>query len=109
MLPLTASSPVQIYFGGGLSVIPWRYSETGDFIDFNSNGSVFHDTFVGTGTATGGVALAGVRFQGDTAAGGFEVKYHKASGKFDSDDDEFAAPKIDLGGWTYQATIGLRF
>ena len=109
VLPLTASSPVQIYFGGGLSVIPWRYSETGDFIDFNSNGSVFHDTFVGTGTATGGVALAGVRFQGDTAAGGFEVKYHKASGKFDSDDDEFAAPKIDLGGWTYQATIGLRF
>jgi hypothetical protein len=109
VLPFSASSPVQVYFGGGLSLIPWRYSETGDFVDFNNNRSVFRDTFVGTGTATGGVALAGVRFQGDTASGGFEVKYHKATGKFESDDDEFAAPKIDLGGWTYQATIGLRF
>jgi hypothetical protein len=109
VLPLSASSPVQIYFGGGLTVMPWRYSESGDFIDFNNNGSVFHDTFVGSGTATGPVALAGVRLQGRTAAAGFEFKYHKAEGTFDSNDDEFAAPKIDLGGWTYQATIGLRF
>jgi hypothetical protein len=100
---------VQIYFGGGLTVMPWRYSESGDFIDFNNNGSVFHDTFVGSGTAVGPVALAGVRFQGRTAGAGFEVKYHRAEGTFDSNDDEFAAPKIDLGGWTYQATIGLRF
>jgi len=90
-------------------VIPWRYSETGDFIDFNNNRNVFRDNFVGSGTGTGGVALAGVRFQGGAAAGGFEVKYHKATGKFESDDDEFAGTKIDLGGWTYQATIGLRF
>ena len=109
VLPLSASSPVQIYFGGGLTVMPWRYRESGDFIDFNSNGTVFHDTFEGSGTATGGVALAGVRFQGRTAGAGFEVKYHRAEGTFDSNDDEFAAPKIDLGGWTYQATIGLRF
>jgi hypothetical protein len=108
-LPLGPSSPVQVYFGGGLSVIPWRYSETGDFIDFNNNRNVFRDQFVGSGTGTGGVALAGVRFQGNTATGGFEVKYHKATGKFESDDDEFAGTKIDLGGWTYQATIGLRF
>jgi hypothetical protein len=109
VLPLSASSPVQIYFGGGLSLIPWRYTETGDFIDFNNNRTVFHDTFLGSGTATGGVALAGVRFQGRTASGGFEAKYHKADASFDGNDDEFAAPKIDLGGWTYQATIGLRF
>jgi hypothetical protein len=108
-LPLGQSSPVQVYFGGGLSVIPWRYSETGDFIDFNSNGNVFHDQFVGSGTGIGGVALGGVRVQGRTATGGFEVKYHKATGKFDSNDDEFFGTKIDLGGWTYQATIGLRF
>jgi hypothetical protein len=100
---------VQVYFGGGLSVIPWRYSETGDFIDFNSNGDVFRDQFVGSGTATGGVALAGVRVQGGRATGGFEVKYHKAEASFDSNDDEFSGAKIDLGGWTYQATVGLRF
>jgi hypothetical protein len=109
VLPLGASSPVQVYFGGGLSLISWRYSETGDFIDFNDNRNVFRDTFVGSGSAPGGVALAGVRFQGRTATGGFEVKYHKADASFESDDDEFAAPKIDLGGWTYQATLGFRF
>ena len=109
VLPLSASSPVQVYFGGGLSVMPWRYSESGDFIDFNNNSTVFNHTYVGSGTATGGVALAGVRVQGRTAAAGFEVKYHKVDGKFDSNDDEFAGPKIDLGGWTYQGTIGLRF
>jgi len=108
-LPLGTSSPVQFYFGGGLTVIPWRYSETGDFIDFNNNREVFRDQFVGAGTGTGGVALAGIRFQSRGAAGGFEVKYHKAEASFDSNDDEFAGPKIDLGGWSYQATFGVRF
>ena len=37
VLPLGARRPCR-FFGGGLSVIPWRYSETGDFIDFNNNG-----------------------------------------------------------------------
>jgi hypothetical protein len=109
VLPLGASSPVQVYFGGGLSIIPWRYSETGDFIDFNSNGDVFRDTFVGSSTETGAVALAGVRFQGRGAAGGFEVKYHKADASFQPEDDEFAGTHLDLGGWTYQATLGFRF
>ena len=70
---------------------------------------MFRDTFVGSGTEAGGVALAGVRFQGRGAAGGFEVKYHKADASFDADDDEFAGSKIDLGGWTYQGTLGFRF
>jgi hypothetical protein len=109
VLPLGASSPVQVYVGGGLSIIPWRYSETGDFIDFNSNGDVFRDTFVGSSTETGAVALAGVRFQGRGAAGGFEVKYHKADASFQPEDDEFAGTHLDLGGWTYQATLGFRF
>jgi hypothetical protein len=110
VLPLGASSPVQVYFGGGLSIIPWRYSETGDFIDFGSPGlPVDRGTFVGSSTETGAVALAGVRFQGRGAAGGFEVKYHKADASFQPDDDEFAGTHLDLGGWTYQATLGFRF
>ena len=104
--PLGQSSPVQVYFGGGLSVIPWRYSESGDFIDFGNNGNVFRANYVATGTSTGGVALAGIRFQSRGAAGGFEVKYHKADGELNSD---FEGDRIDLGGWTYQATIGVRF
>jgi hypothetical protein len=108
-LPMGSSSPVQVYFGGGLAIIPWHYSEAGDFIDFNDNGNVFRDEFVGTGTATGGVVLGGVRFHGRRAAAGFEFRYHKAHASFDSGDDEFAGSKIDLGGWTYQGTIGFRF
>jgi len=107
--PLGPSSPVQVYFGGGLSVIPWRYTETGDFIDFNNNGDVFRDQFEASGTETGAVGLAGVRFQSRGLAGGFEVKYHKADADFDADDDEFAGSRIDLGGWTYQGTFGFRF
>jgi hypothetical protein len=43
---------------------------------------------------------------GDTASAGFEIKYQKALGDLD---DNFAAPKIDLGGWTYNFTVGVRF
>ena len=113
-LPLGQSSPVQPYVGGGLAVIPWRYSESGDFVDFSNpvNLEIFHDSFVGSGTATGGLALAGIRFAGDRAVGGFEVRYQRA--KADLPASEFASsvnpnPTIDLGGWTYQFTAGVRF
>ena len=110
VLPLGSSSPVQVYFGGGLTIIPWRYSETGDFIDFGlPSQPVNRGTFVGSSYETGAVALGGVRFQGRGAAGGFEIKYHKADASFQPDDDEFAGTHLDLGGWTYQATLGFRF
>ena len=113
-LPFGQGSPVQPYIGGGLVVIPWRYSETGDFVDFAipTRLEIFRDTFVGSGNATGGVALGGIRFAGDRAVGGFEVRYQRA--KADLPASEFASgvnpnPTIDLGGWTYQLTAGVRF
>ena len=109
VLPLGGRSPVQVYFGGGLTIIPWKYTETGDFIDFNDNRRVFPATFEGSSTETGFVGLGGVRFQGRTATAGFEVRYHKADASFQPEDDEFLGTHLDLGGWTYQATIGFRF
>jgi len=103
--PLGRSSPVQPYFGAGLGVINWRYSESGEFVDF-SDRTVFEDRFVAQGNETGPIVLGGIRFAGDTASAGFEVKYHKADGDLDN---RFAAPKIDLGGWTYNFTVGVRF
>jgi hypothetical protein len=50
-----------------------------------------------------------VRFQGRTATAGFEVRYHKADASFQPEDDAFLGTHIDLGGWTYQATLGFRF
>jgi hypothetical protein len=90
------------------SIVNWRYSESGEFIDFSGGGrTVFRDTFVGTGNATGPVALGGLRFVGDHATGGFEVRYRKAEDTLPA--GEFAASKIDLGGWSYLFTGGVRF
>jgi len=108
LVPTGQSSPVQPYFGAGLGIVNWRYSESGEFIDFSGGRrTIFRDTFVGDGNATGPVALGGIRFVGDRATGGFEVRYHKAEGTLPS--GEFAASKIDVGGWSYLVTGGVRF
>jgi hypothetical protein len=56
------------------------------------------------------VVLAGLRFAGDTVSAGAEVRYHGAAADLGA---RFAGaqlePRIDLGGWTYQFTVGLRF
>jgi outer membrane protein W len=106
LLPLGQTSPVQPYVGGGVSVSNWRYTESGNFIDFDNNQAVFNDTFTAKGTATGPVVLGGLRFASRTFAVGGEVRYQKAEGTVGSD---FAGTKLDLGGWTYQATAGIRF
>lgn len=98
--------PVQPYIGGGVGLINWRYSETGEFIDFGAGNVIFRDSFVKSGNTAGAVILGGIRFVGDTASGGFEIKYQKAKGELDNN---FAAPQIDLGGWTYNFTAGIRF
>ncbi|MGE0443739.1 MAG: hypothetical protein AB7P99_00820 [Vicinamibacterales bacterium] len=106
-LPFGNSSPVQPYIGGGLGIFAWRYSESGDFINFGAPGRpVFRDTFVADGTATGPIVLGGLRFAGDSLSAGAEIRYQAAEGEVGSD---FAAPKIDLGGWSYLFTVGLRF
>jgi hypothetical protein len=105
VLPLGQSSGFQPYIGGGLGIINWRYSESGEFIDF-SDRSVFRNSYTKSGNETGPVALGGIRFAGDSASAGFEVRYQSARGDLDN---RFAGSKIDLGGWTYQFTVGARF
>jgi hypothetical protein len=87
-------------------VINWRYAESGDFIDFNNNLEIFRGSFVGSGTATGPIVLGGIRFGGETLSVGGEIRYHAAEGDLGSD---FAGNTIDLGGWTYNFTFGVRF
>ena len=106
LVPTGHSSPVQPYIGGGIGLINWRYSESGEFIDFGAGNIIFRDTFEKSGSNVGPVFLGGIRFVGDHAAGGFEIKYQKATGDLDAN---FAAPQIDLGGWTYNFTVGVRF
>jgi hypothetical protein len=106
VLPLGSSSPVQPYFGAGIGVFNWRYSESGEFVDFDDNDTIFEDQFVASGNRTGAVALAGIRFVGDAVSVGGEIRYHKAEADLD---DRFAGSKIDLGGWVYNVTLGFRF
>lgn len=107
-VPLGQRSPVQPYVGAGLGIVSWRYSEVGDFIDFSvSPPPVFRDSFVASGSATGPIVLGGVRFAADTFSVGGEVRYLRADAEVDP--NEFFGSRIDLGGWTYQFTVGVRF
>ena len=106
VLPLGQANALQPYFGAGLGVMSWRYSESGEFIDFARNREVFRDQYVASGNATGPVVVAGLRFGGETLSAGGEIRYHGAEADLD---DRFAGSKIDLGGWTYNLTVGVRF
>ena len=107
LVPLGQSSPVQPYVGGGLGIFNWKYTERGDFINFGTPAlNIEPGEFTESGSETGPIFVAGVRFAGAAFAAGGEIRYQSAEGELPSD---FAGRKIDLGGWTYQATVGVRF
>jgi hypothetical protein len=106
LLPFGQRSPIQPYIGGGLGIINWRYRESGEFVDFGAGLEIFEDTFEESGSSTGPIFLAGVRYAGQRITAGGEFRFHDAVGDLPND---FAGPKIDLGGWTYNFTVGVRF
>ena len=106
LTPLGRTSNVQPYIGAGLGIINWRYSETGEFADFDQGGTIFREQYVADGSQTGPVVVGGIRFVGDALSAGGELRYHAADAELD---ERFAGPRIDLGGWTYNFTIGYRF
>jgi len=97
---------IEPYVGGGVGVFNWRYSETGEFLA--TDRSIFRDSFVGSGNATGPVILGGVRIPVGSWGVGGELRYQKAEGKLPLDQD-FSGSRIDLGGLTYNFTIHVRF
>ena len=105
-LPL-GHAPVQPYVGAGVGLLRWRYSESGEFVDA-ADGSIFRDTFVGSGTATAPVVLGGVRFNTRSWGVGGELRYQGGIGELPVS-EQFSAGKIDLGGWTYVATFSINF
>ena len=110
VLPLGQTSPVQPYFGGGLGIFNWRYSESGEFVDFRNRNAIFREQYAASGSETGPVVVGGLRFVGDTVSAGAEVRYHRAAADLGARFSTLAPePRIDLGGWTYQFTIGMRF
>ena len=106
VLPLGQRNAFQPYFGAGLGVTAWRYSESGEFIDFARNFEIFRDQFVAEGSETGPVIVGGLRYGGEAFSAGGEIRYHSAEAELD---ERFAGPRLDLGGWTYNVTVGVRF
>ena len=108
VLPLGRTTAFQPYVGGGIGIHNWRYSETGDFVDFSLPGRpLFRESYTASGTSVGPVAVFGLRFPVGNATVGGEMRYQKAEG--DLDERDFLGPKIDLGGFHYSATVGFRW
>jgi hypothetical protein len=108
MLPLGQSYSVQPYFGGGVAMINWRFSESGDFVAPNRN-ILRGEEYVAIGKTVGPMVLLGLRVAGDTIACGFEGRYQSARGSFGPVFARVLNPDIDLDGWTLQFTTGMRF
>ena len=107
-LPMGRRGGVQPYIGAGVTVINWRYTETGDFVDFED--LVFPGRFEASGTEVGPVILAGVRFpMSDMWTFGGEFRWHKADGDTGGIDEGFLGDKIDLGGTTFNFAVHFKF
>lgn len=99
---------VQPYVGAGVAVVSWRYSETGEFVDFDDN-SIFRASFSDKGNATGPVFVGGVRFPaGRTFMIGGEFRYVDVDTDLDAAQG-FAGSRLDLGGYVTQATFSWKF
>lgn len=107
VLPFGRSAPIQPYFGAGVAIVDWRYSEQGQFVDFK-DGSIFRDSFQATGTSTGAVVIGGVKVPVGAWAVGGEVRWQDVKGNLPAGQG-FAGETVDLGGWNYLATFSLRF
>jgi len=117
-LPLSKNAPIQPYIGGGVAYLPWKYSETGDFVDYETDPpTIFHPEggYVDSGSAMGVLVLGGARVRvGSRYALGGEIRYQWGSSDIGTECSTneracFYGDKIDLGGFTYNFTFNVRF
>lgn len=116
-LPIGRSSVVEPYIGAGIAIIPWRYTEVGQFVFPPAGGGSGADistaSYEGSGTNVGPVVLGGVRIPFDRYALGGEVRWQRAKGTLPTSQFITQAdgqPSVmDLGGLTFQATFVVRF
>lgn len=106
LLPFGQRSPVQPYIGAGVAVYRWEYQERGEFVDFGARRTIFEDEFTANGRTAGAVILGGLRLAGDRAAAGVEIRRQMGRARLDN---RFSNDHLDLGGWTVNLTLGVRF
>ena len=106
--PFGQRSAIQPFAGAGVGLFNWRYSEVGEFVDFNTF-DVFRDRFAAEGNDVGAVYLGGVRvLAGTRYAVGVEVRYQDVQGVVGIDQG-FLDERIDLGGLTTSVSFNVRF
>ena len=105
-LPLGHHDAIEPYIGAGVAILNWRYTEAGDFV--TSGQRIINDTFTGSDTTVGPVILGGLRVPAGALRIGGEVRYQGGRGILPADQD-FAGPRINLGGFNYLFTVGVRF
>jgi outer membrane protein W len=105
-LLLPRGSGAEPYIGAGIVAMRWRYSETGEFVDIDS--TIFPARYIAEGTATGPLVVAGIRFPFESIVAGGEVKWQKVEADVPVDSG-LLGTKLDLGGWTTNFTLGVRF
>jgi hypothetical protein len=95
----------QPYVGVGISALNFRYSESGEFIDFDelirsNTFRTFPARYIATGTVAAPVVAAGLRVPigGDIWGFTAEWRYQGGVGKTGGLDHGFLDDKIDLGG-----------
>jgi len=99
----------QPYAGGGLSILNFTYSETGEFVDTDTL-EIFAAQYKKSGTTLGGLLLGGLRMpiKGDVYALNVEGRYLWGSGNTGGLPN-FLGEKIDLGGGAINFTFLIRF
>ncbi len=108
-LPLGRSGGFQPYVGGGVSLLNWRYSEFGEFVDFTDD-TVFNARYVADGNTVGPALLVGARTPvGDMWTVGGELRYQWGEGDTDAAESGLLADRIDLGGWSVNFGFHFRF
>jgi hypothetical protein len=109
-LPFGRPSSVQPYVGVGVSALNFRYTESGEFVDYTDN-STFQNRYIATGTAVGPVALLGVRvpISGDIWGFSLEWRYQMGSGNTGGASHGFLSDKIDLSGSHVNFGLLVRF
>lgn len=106
-LILPRGSAIEPYVGAGVVAIRYNYSEIGEFVD-ETDLSTFPARYVTTGTVAGPTVLAGLRgVTGPWVVGG-EVRWQRATANVPLNQG-FLGTKLDLGGWTGNFTVGVRF
>jgi hypothetical protein len=109
-MPFGRAGQAQPYVGAGVSLLNFRYSEDGDFVDGDTL-DVFSDRYTVSGRTVGTVLLGGIKLplNGDIYGLNIEGRYQMGVGDTGGTNNQFLADKIDLRGFHLLATFQVRF